>query len=911
MALILCAFMPQTSTARHFTEERPLIIVGDWEYPPYEYLDEKGEVQGFNMEIIEAVLDKMKIPYKIELKEWADVLKDIKTGRADLACAMQTNGQKSNYYFSEHSFINNSLCLVYREGVKPIHNLSEMRKGHVFIKNQDIACSVISDSGYTEKVKTAADIKNILKGMSKGQYDMAIWGRLPLRHLIYKYRFRNLELSDLNLPSMQYHFISNDSDLLSKVDSTFTKMKTNGQLDDIYSKWFSELPEQDGIPPYIYYIVGILLLVVVILYTFTYMLRYKVKKANETILKKDRRISLALHSGNVSIMEFDTRKQLFNSIEGDILPTKEFSYDLCKQTMHPDDFIKMDDIIKRITEGLIDEASLVIRQKITGIKGWVYVETAITTNAEHDNDRSSLICAFKDITENVNKQQEEKELLEKYAVVFNSTSVGLVYYDRNGILLDINDTACKILNSDRNQIIAKKVSFYNNEYLKHCITKQNGDPFYGTLIIKSKDPKKIHPDVQLTADLYLETQVTSLFDDKNELQSIIVTLIDVTDLHNANKIANESMKKMQTAKNEIEDYARKINYALKIGDLRVWNYNPQNKTFTLTSDINKIENIVTQEQCLKWVSESDYQKIREGFEKMDSCCIGTFSTQFKYDNLLNRHTVNFITFDGIPVKDASGKITGYFGLMKDVTGMINLQNKLKEESKKAQEADKLKSIFLANMSHEIRTPLNAIVGFSNLLESTDNAEDRNSFIKIINHNSEQLLRLINDILDLSRLDADIIKIVPEDIDFAIVFSQTCETLKQRISVPGVMFMYETPYKCCQTHIDYNRISQVITNFVINASKYTTKGHIKVGYKQENGGLKIYCEDTGRGIPKEQCEKIFDRFVKLNEFVPGTGLGLSICKTIAEHCNGTIGVDSIEGEGSTFWIWIPCKINAIK
>jgi signal transduction histidine kinase/ABC-type amino acid transport substrate-binding protein len=909
MAMIYLS-IPQTLKAKHFTEEKPLIIVGDWECPPYEYIDEDGMCQGFNIEMLQAILKEMGIPYKIELKDWTNVLKDINTGKADLACATYTRNLEKKYFFNRHSFSSYSLSLVYRDGVKPIHNLSEIKKGHVIIKNQDIAYYVISDSGYADRIDTVADIKNILKGMSKGQYDMAIWGRIPLRNLIYKYKFHNLELTDINLPSLRYHFISKDSELLSRVDSTFITMKMKGQLDDIYSKWFSELPERNGIPSYVYYIVGILLLVVVSLYTFTYMLRYKVKKAHKTILYKDRRISIALRSGNLCIMEYNTKKQVFNSIEGDIIPKNELTYDFCEKTMHPDDFIKLDDIIKRMTKGLIDETSLIIRRKTTGQENWTYIETTLTTTAEHDNNRETLICTLKNITENVNKQEEEKELLEKYAVVFNSTSVGLVYYDKNGILLDINETACKILNSNREEVIANKISFFDNEYLSHCISEHEGYPFYATIKISKNESSHIHPNIHLKSDLFLEIQISSLYDDKNMLQSIIVTIIDVTELHNANKIANESMNEIQATKNEVEDYANKINYALKVGDLKVWNYDPASKTFTFTSNINKKENIITQEQCLSWVSKSDYQKTLNGFKMMDNCYLNTFSAQFKYDHLLNKHTTTYISFDGIPVKDTTGKITGYFGLMKDITSMINLQNKLKEESQKAQEADRLKSMFLANMSHGIRTPLNAIVGFSNLLETANDIEERNEFVKIINHNSEQLLRLINDILDLSRLDANIIKIIPENIDFTIVFNHTCETLKQRISVPEVDFTYDSPCKSCQTYIDYNRISQVITNFVINASKYTSKGHIKVGYENIDDGLKIYCEDTGCGIPKDKCDQIFDRFVKLNEFVPGTGLGLSICKTIADHCNGTIGVDSVEGIGSTFWIWIPCKVNAI-
>ena len=182
---------------------------------------------------------------------------------------------------------------------------------------------------------------------------------------------------------------------------------------------------------------------------------------------------------------------------------------------------------------------------------------------------------------------------------------------------------------------------------------------------------------------------------------------------------------------------------------------------------------------------------------------------------------------------------------------------------------------------------------------------------------------------------------PTDIDFATAFDDICQTLQQRVQSPDVQFISENPYNSYPTRLDIGRIQQVVTNFVINAVKYTSQGHIRVGWKptsdpsllgmrtvtssdekaseknihfpplQEGAGggadgLLIYCEDTGTGIPKDKQASIFERFVKLNEFVQGTGLGLSICKSIAERCGGHIGVESEgEGYGSTFWIWIPC------
>jgi signal transduction histidine kinase len=228
----------------------------------------------------------------------------------------------------------------------------------------------------------------------------------------------------------------------------------------------------------------------------------------------------------------------------------------------------------------------------------------------------------------------------------------------------------------------------------------------------------------------------------------------------------------------------------------------------------------------------------------------------------------------------------------------------------------MKSAFLANMTHEIRTPLNAIVGFSDLLPMVDTHEERMEFIRIIRNNCDMLMRLINDILEASNM-GQALAIKPEEVDFATVFDDICQTLAQRVQEPGVEFIKDNPYSHYVTTLDKGRIQQILTNFTTNAVKYTHEGHIKVGYRYERrltldeqgeaDGLLFYCEDTGAGIPKEKQASVFERFVKLNDFVQGTGLGLSICQAITDRCNGHIGVTSEgEGHGSTFWMWIPCE-----
>lgn len=256
--------------------------------------------------------------------------------------------------------------------------------------------------------------------------------------------------------------------------------------------------------------------------------------------------------------------------------------------------------------------------------------------------------------------------------------------------------------------------------------------------------------------------------------------------------------------------------------------------------------------------------------------------------------------------DIHGRPKTIIGSSIVVTEQKRMEQNLRDAKNQAEESNRLKSAFLANMSHEIRTPLNSIVGFSEILAYTTNEEEKQEYLNIINNNNNLLLQLINDILDLSKIEAGTLEFVYTDVDINLLLDEIEQStrLKMGANTP-VKFSVEERLPECIIRTERNRLAQVLHNFITNAIKFTTEGSICMGYKQlDPQTLYFYVKDTGCGIAPEKLKKVFDRFTKLNNFSQGTGLGLAISETIITKLGGKIGVESTVGKGSTFWFTLP-------
>ncbi len=495
------------------------------------------------------------------------------------------------------------------------------------------------------------------------------------------------------------------------------------------------------------------------------------------------------------------------------------------------------------------------------------------------------------------RRSESEARLEKAYLqnIYKNLPAGIELYDKDGFMTDLNEKEMEIFGLRHKEDVIG-LNLFDNPLLPQGLKDKlkAGAPIDMSFNYDF-DRLDGYYSTSRTGTISLISKFAPLYDALGNLINILLINIDNTETTNAySKI--QDFEEFFTL---IGNYA-KVGYAhfnaLKCDGYAVnsWYRNIGEKEGTPLNEIIKVHSHFHPDDRRMMLRFFDQVLIREASHLRRDVRI------LREDGTYTWTRVNVMVRDFRPEDGIIDMVCVNY----DITELKETERKLIAARDKAEELDRLKSAFLANMSHEIRTPLNAIVGFSSLLTETEDMKDRKQYMAIVQENTELLLQLISDILDLSKMESGAFEFVKSDTDVNLLCSEIIRSLRMKVPA-GVELVFEECLPGCHVWADKNRLNQVISNFINNALKFTFSGSITLGYyRQTDGYLRFYVRDTGMGIPKNKIKTVFDRFVKLNSFVHGTGLGLSICKSLVEQMGGTIGVESEEGEGSCFWFTYP-------
>ena len=662
------------------------------------------------------------------------------------------------------------------------------------------------------------------------------------------------------------------------------------------------------------YSVGGLLIGFFILVFYNFVYRFREEDSKIKNKQQNAQLSLVLRTGNLRLWVYDlhTRHYILLSEEGD--KTEDYNPISFSAFYNRSDFEQLRTLLFDISEGRSTTGTVALRTKPDDEGNVKHYEVTVTPGRRNrKNEMESLLCIQHDVTDGRKREEAVRQTLMRYHTVFNSSLIDMIYYDKNGVLRDINEKACRTFNVPTREMVMKENFLLQNNPMYAGIDFDVLENTHSTSIVdfaNFQEEKYQLEEFGLKNVMYYESTINPIRNEKGELEGLYMAGRNVTEWVESYHRQKERQEQLRNATKSIREYVSNINYALRISDVRLANYNPATFTLELSDNINETQLRLSQLRCIRLGSPRFRRAISSALNRMDHRTELPIDLTFEVDLHDKQRRPVWVQFSMVPMKDKEGKVERYFGLCRNMTEMVDTERRLAEESKKARETDLLKQSFLTNMSYEIRTPLNTVVGFAELFETDHDVADEPLFVDEIKRNSNSLLKLVNDILFLSRIDANMIEYNKEQTNFALLFDAYCQMGWSAVD-PNVKTSVENPYEELVADVDVEHAGMIIQRLCTNAAQYTHHGSIRAKYEYRHGEIIITVEDTGRGIDENTLPHVFERFVRdEQDEVCGTGLDLPIIKALAEQMGGTAEVQSSFGKGTTVWVTLPCTATTI-
>ncbi len=904
--------------ATEYTTEHPLVYEDIYDLPPYTFLNRDGEPAGFNIDLIKTILRRLDIPYIIKLKNTAEAYNDLKEEKSDLMLGMKTK------YHSQFGKYGNTVVALFTHGVahpkgfEPgIRELKDIRGTKVAVQNNSVSHHTALSEGLAENVIPHDDIYDIIQQTAAKDSGLVLWNTLSLNYVIKLHGLDNLAVTPINMPNGEYRFMSHDEDLLRRVDSVFESIMVNEELQPIRNKWFYPDVKPSGIPDLVWYIVWFLTGIILLLIIYNRICHIQINRINKANNNQSRRLELYLKTGKISLWTYDTGLNMFCTYGTDGEKQEEYTRLGFSVFFNGSDYKQLCAAIDDVASRKKKTATTLTRcHKPTTPDNDHYFEIKISVLHSKGGVPCTLLGTQQNVTGEKRRHIEMKNLIIRYNTVFNTVTEDMAYFDSDGILTDINDKACETFGiTDKKSLIDGKISVNDMPpYSDFDISKP--EKYHSSIIIKEHSKKCTDGNLsipEIPKEIkYYEHMVLPIFKENGTLRGILTIGRDVTWM--ARNILAEHKKEQRITANTARqhEYVNNINYALEISQIWLVNYYPKTKTFEMTHNLEEPALKISQLRCVVMIDPADRIKAVNIINRMDKGVAERLSVKLK-TRLKDKEGKNiYIQLNNIPICGTDGKVDHYFGLCRDVSMLEETERRLTQEMEKAREAENVKTAFMKNISYEIRTPLYSVMGFAEMFNLEHSREDETVFMEEIRKNSTLLLNLINDILFLSRLDANMVEFNPAPMDFACTFAPYCMAGWSRGLKDGVKPVTEDPYEQLVIDIDSQRIGYVIETLAFNSAHFTESGMVRGRYEYHHDCLEISIEDTGIGIPREALQTIFTN-MNMNENTEECGirLKLQICKKIVEKMGGTMDIESESGKGTTVWIRIPCKATTIK
>ena len=925
--LLFVAFLSLTTMAaksdstRVYTEQNPLVYEDAWDLWPYAFFNDNGEPDGFNIDLIRLIMKELNIPYIIRLRPQQQAFEDLRDRKSDLMLGLAVG------FHDQYGLYGNNAITLFTQSVaapkgKPtdIKTFRDLGKEgiKVIVNPNSMSYHLMIDYGWEENAIPSSDLREVIQQVSAHEDGQIVWNTLSLKWLMNRYHIDNLQLTPVNMPHGEYKFMSNDQQLLDRLDEAYTKLYTADKITPLQDKWFYPERLKPETPQWIWYALGIALLLIVFASAYAISYRIQSNKLNRQNLMRNRRLALILQTSQVRIWTYDIVKDQFAWCNDNGQVAYTYSMEEFSQRYSPEDSARLKTALNRLAKGTKNnkEEELTLSLRAKDVEGGdtdlrdYYIVLSVLRRDKEGKPRV-IIGTKKDVTKESQHKRDENDRALRYWSIFYTPIVGIMYFDKEGKIVNINPKACEMFRCEAEEIIAEKASIRDILGIGD-MSLESLDGFYATHIIdldKIPDEERTIKSIKAKGKLYNEFKLMTVYDDSEELLGIFAFARDITTLVSGFDQEQERQREINEVTGVLDNYGNAIDTTIGDTDIRLIRYSPGSHTLTIFNGTDKIQHRLTQTRCMALVGENSKRAAMRLLTDMDDRADKQIEHNIQTALRAKGGKTLTLYFKLKPNYDKDGNVKEYLGLLRDISELMAIEKQMAIETAKVQEVENTKNSFVKNMVQDIKEPMNTVMGYVSQIGEKAPTDNEEELCQGIAQNADYLLHLIDNILYLSRLEARMVDIKKEPCNFAEIFEEQCATGWMKYKNAETRYIVENPYEQLTIDIDAGNLGQAIAQIAANAAQHTKSGVVKARYDYIGRRLIISIDDTGEGIPAEQLDKI-------KQEQPGgahttKGLGLAITKELISQMEGTLEIMSEEGSGTTVYITIPCHASVVK
>jgi len=901
----------QYDSTRIFTNEAPLIYEDVWDLWPYSFLNDNGDPDGFNVDLIRLIMKELNIPYVIKLKPSSEAFRDLKDGKSDLMLALAVGFHDEFGLYSK-----NAVTLFTQSVVTPKSKSVEIKAFRdlgkpglkVIVNDSSLCHHLMIDYGWGANALPDKDIGEAIQRVSAKGEGQIVWNTLSLKWLMNRYHIDDLELTPVNMPHGEYKFMSNNQQLLDRLDEAYTKLYTNDKIQPLQDKWF--YPERQNVesPKGLWYLLGggLLLFVFMAVYGISY--RIQSRKLSRENIKRNNRLALILQTSQVHIWTYDIKAKQFSWHNDNGQVAYTYSMEEFSQRYSREDFVMLKSALDKLAEtSRTDEEEKEIELNLrakdvedgdTNDRDYHIVLSVLSRNKK--GNPTVIIGTKKDITEEQQQKRLDEERTLRYWSIFYAPILGIILFNKEGRLVNINPKACDIFGYNAEEVIEKAIDIHS----MFNIDMQDLEDVNGYQATQTVQHSTF--DTQHST---FEYRLMTIHDDAGEMLGVFAFCRDITMSVSSKDLEQEGQKKIDVAHDHQRLYNEILNATISDTDIRQITYSPESHMLTIYRGISTIQHALTQTRCMTLVDEQSQRQAMRLLSDMDDCQDKVIEYNIRTTLRSTGRRPLILYFRLEPRHGNDGKVKEYHGMLRDISEMDWIERQMELQTAKVQEVEKTKNSFVKNMVQEIRNPMSAVVEHVAQINDDTPSVNEPELCKVIQQNADYLLHIIDNILYLSRLEAKMVEINRQPQNFAELFESQCATGWMKFMNADTHYIVENPYEQLTVDIDAENLGHVIEQVTCNAAQHTKRGSVRARYDYIGRRLIISVDDTGEGIPEAELVRIQEE--ELGGAHNTKGLGLAITKELVSQMGGTFEISSEEGSGTTIYIMIPCHASVIK